>query len=326
MTTELHTFSDASSYAYGCCSYLRIVDDSQHSNVSLIMSKSRVGPQKAVTIPRLELQAATLSVRLAEFLQRELKYSNLKTYFWTDSETVLGYIANEAKAFHTFVCNRVQRIKDSSTTQQWHHVTSQANPADLVSRGCNLSQMSEAWLHGPEFLTDPTFKTEDLPTNSYPLVSEDPEIRKVFLHATYTEDEDKPFISYFNRFSQWSQVLTSVKNLLKFRLLTQSSLDVQAENQKVFHTILKMLQRAYFAEEMDKLQEDLPLTKKSPLYKLDLFIDSEGIHRVGGRLTDSISCYEVKHPAVMPAKSHLAKLNIRDRTPRTHVYNQSHQG
>ena len=63
---ELHVFSDASSYGYGCCAYVRIrsSDDSVHT--ALVMGKSRLAPIKAITIPRLELTAAVAACRLME--------------------------------------------------------------------------------------------------------------------------------------------------------------------------------------------------------------------------------------------------------------------
>ena len=75
------------------------------------MGKARVAPQKILTIPRLELQAATLAVKIGNFLIKELKFEEIDSYFWSDSETVLGYISNEVKRFHTFVLNRVERIR-----------------------------------------------------------------------------------------------------------------------------------------------------------------------------------------------------------------------
>ena len=66
--TELHTFSDAITSAYGACSYIRLIDKSKGvTNVSLVMGKSRVVPRKVISIPRLELQART-EIREAEYV------------------------------------------------------------------------------------------------------------------------------------------------------------------------------------------------------------------------------------------------------------------
>ncbi len=69
---ELHHFSDASQDGYGQCSYLRFVNNFGRVHCSLVMGKSRVTPTKLVTIPRLELTAALLSVKVSSFIGREL--------------------------------------------------------------------------------------------------------------------------------------------------------------------------------------------------------------------------------------------------------------
>ena len=58
---------------------------------ALVFSKYRAAPLRKVSIPRLELQAAVLSVRVCELVQREIEMSFSKIYYWTDSEVVLKY-------------------------------------------------------------------------------------------------------------------------------------------------------------------------------------------------------------------------------------------
>lgn len=111
ISTQLHHFSDASTTGYGQCSYVRLVDDKGQIHCSLIMGKARVAPLKMVTIPRLELTAAVVSVRVSEMLRQELQYESVEEIFWTDSKVVLGYIKNGSKRFHVFVANRVQQIR-----------------------------------------------------------------------------------------------------------------------------------------------------------------------------------------------------------------------
>ena len=58
---------------YGVVCYLRLVDDRGNVEVSLIMGKSRVSPLKPTTVPRLELTAATVAVKISAMLEEELK-------------------------------------------------------------------------------------------------------------------------------------------------------------------------------------------------------------------------------------------------------------
>ena len=116
---SLHHFSDASQDGYGQVTCLRIVDEKGYIKCSLVMVKSRVPPTKFVSIPRFELTAAALSIKVSVMLRRELAiHPTIKEYFWTDSEVVLGYVNNDAKRFKIFVANRVQLIRENSDVNQ----------------------------------------------------------------------------------------------------------------------------------------------------------------------------------------------------------------
>ena len=127
---ELHHFSDASFKGYGQCSYLRMVNQENQIRCSFVIGKARVTPLKSVTVPRLELNAAVVSVRVSEQLRRELDIDITDEIFWTDSRVVLDYIANDVKRFHIFVANRVQEIQEKSSVTQWKYVDTKSNPAD----------------------------------------------------------------------------------------------------------------------------------------------------------------------------------------------------
>jgi hypothetical protein len=72
MQVQLHSFSDASTKGYGQCTYLRLKDHNGNIYCSLVMAKARVTPLKPITIPRLELTAALVSVKISAQLKREL--------------------------------------------------------------------------------------------------------------------------------------------------------------------------------------------------------------------------------------------------------------
>ena len=70
---------------------LRIADEKGSIKCSLLMVESRVPPTKFVSIPRLKLTAAALSIKVSTMLRRELTICpTIKEYFWTNSEDVLG--------------------------------------------------------------------------------------------------------------------------------------------------------------------------------------------------------------------------------------------
>ena len=148
--TSLHVFADASPKAYGAVAYLSSGDQS-----SLLMAKSRVAPLKTLTLPQLELMAPSICVRLANFISQALKprLPNLKFYLWSDSEIVLHWLQS-TKPLKQFAANRAKEVKKLFLVSKWHHCPTRDNPADLLTRGINSTQLhdSSLWLDGPQWL------------------------------------------------------------------------------------------------------------------------------------------------------------------------------
>ena len=115
---ELHHFADASEVTYIVVSYLRVVTTDGCVSCTLVMAKSRLAPIKKLTVPRLELQAATLAARQNTLLHKELGIDLGPSTFWTDSTIVLQYISNVEARYHTFVANRVAEIQDTTKCQR----------------------------------------------------------------------------------------------------------------------------------------------------------------------------------------------------------------
>ena len=102
----------------------------------LIFGKSRVAPVKYVSIPRLELTTATLSVNISMMLKEELDIHITSESFWTDSQVVLGYINNESRRFSLIVCNLSETTQMSNNGSMYQHVTIllMMHPVDLPVR------------------------------------------------------------------------------------------------------------------------------------------------------------------------------------------------
>ena len=127
---QLHLFSDASRVGYAAVAYLRLVDTGGKVHIAFVMGKSRLAPLREISIPRLELTAAVLSVRLSAIIREELDMSIQRTYYWTDSMSVLKCITNQTKRFHTFESNHLTVIHSETDPLEWNYINREDNPAD----------------------------------------------------------------------------------------------------------------------------------------------------------------------------------------------------
>lgn len=153
-SAQLHHFADASKDGYGMVTYLLLHSRHHQVHCAFVMGKSRVAPLKPITIPRMELTAATVAGRMDILLRKELQMQLQDSVFWTDSTSVLKYINNETSRFRTFVANGVSEILRISRPSQRRYVNTSSNPADLASRGLKVESLLKnmTWVSGPQFL------------------------------------------------------------------------------------------------------------------------------------------------------------------------------
>lgn len=110
-TIQLVGYADASIKAFGCCLYLRVVDEQSTSvYVNLLCSKSRVAPMgKILTIPKLELNSAVLLSELAGRVFEILKTRfSLSVHLYSDSQIVLAWLASTKHIRDAYVSRRIK--------------------------------------------------------------------------------------------------------------------------------------------------------------------------------------------------------------------------
>lgn len=177
---QLHIFSDASETGHSAVAFLRTDVSSDEgrepSIVRFLMGKSLVNPVRFVTVPRLELAAAVVAVKLKVLIERESGLEFDSTFFWTDSMIVLQYIRNTTSRYKTFVANRIGYIHDHSLVRDWRYVPSASNPADVGSRGSGPDGLN-MWLRGPDFLAEDEGSWPCEPAGPAEL-SDDPEVKR----------------------------------------------------------------------------------------------------------------------------------------------------
>ncbi|GFS58003.1 integrase catalytic domain-containing protein [Trichonephila clavipes] len=270
---EIHSFSDASERAYAAVVYIKCFNESGQSQTRLLCSKSRVAPLKTLTIPRLELSAALLLSRLVKKIMPILQLPIHKIWMWMDSTIALAWIKTEPHKLKTFVRNRVAEIQALSKDYHWKHVSSKNNPADLISRGCNLDELlkNEMWFSGPDLQTDEYEDNQLFPDPSYR------DELKCAVTLSMTECSSN---FYDELFKEKYLTADEVKRSTKF--------------------LAKIAQLSEFKAEIDALKKGKGVSKTSKLRALDPFLDENSLLRVGGRLSNADLPFEAKHQIIIP--------------------------
>ncbi len=143
---HLHAFGDASGKGVLAAVYGVSKQDSGDTQM-LIAAKSRLA-KRALTIPRLKLIAGHMAVNLITNVSSAIGKERItEQHCWLDSTVALYWIEGTGE-YRQFVANRVAKIQ-SHTSVEWHHVSTDQNPADLGSRG---GQLTEMWFNGPRWL------------------------------------------------------------------------------------------------------------------------------------------------------------------------------
>jgi hypothetical protein len=145
---RIMVFCDASTVAYAAAVYLQYEVSKGKYRSDLVMAKARVAPIKTLSIPRLELLALLIAVRLLEFVRNCLSFSG-ETVVWSDSQCTLFWIQS-SKVQTRFIENRLQEIRKAANVE-FRYVPSKDNPADQASRGVPLDSVGDLWWHGPEW-------------------------------------------------------------------------------------------------------------------------------------------------------------------------------
>ncbi|XP_064619558.1 uncharacterized protein LOC135482999 [Lineus longissimus] len=310
---SLHNFSDASSIGYGMCAYLRFEYPNGDVSCSLVIGRSRCAPVKTTSIPRLELQAATLATRISSSIQEELRLKIARVTFWTDSMTVLQYIQNETKRFHVYVANRVAEIRDVTTPGQWRHCPGSLNPADDASRGVKPSAMADLkrWWQGPEFL----LKSEEYWPESDvgPLPDTDVAVKreKTVLVTTELDVKECGLHKLILEAKSWSSLTTKAAFVMSMGKTGPVPEFVTAEEEeKASRWIIETIQAESFAQEIHQLRNGKEVKGETMKGLKPILVDN--ILRVGGRLEKAPTLSEdEKHPIILPKEHYVSKLVMR---------------
>ncbi|XP_055848298.1 uncharacterized protein LOC129913548 [Episyrphus balteatus] len=347
---QLHVFVDASENGFAAVAYIRSSNNGL-VETSLIGAKTRVAPLKALSIPRLELQAALLGARFAKCITESHGISFGKQYFWSDSKTVLCWLRSDHRRYRQYVAFRVSEILELTDIEEWKWIPTNMNVADEATKWQKPPEFKDTsrWFNGPAFLKssadqwpqevvvgstiedlktnfvaihtfgrDTIFRFNEIPT-WWKLLRTIEDLKTNFV-AIHTFGRDTIF--RFNEIPTWWKLLRSTAYALRFvhntstkrnKTIKVSGLLSREELQNAQNELLREAQICEYAEEVADLTMNRCVEKSSPLFNLCPFLDENRLIRTNSRirLEEKLSL-DFRLPIILPRFHRITTLIIED--------------
>ena len=153
---ELHGFCEVSMQAYSAAVYVR---SSKNNNIvtNLLIAKSKIVPNRNVTVSKLELLSCLLLLRLIVSVRKalsvQIKMSNVVS--WSDSKDALYKVTFVTKKLKIWVENRVSEITENVGVDCCRYVPTDCNSADVATRYNKKLKFEEMlWWKGPSIFCE----------------------------------------------------------------------------------------------------------------------------------------------------------------------------
>ena len=291
----LHAFSDASKQAYGAVIYAV-----QNNKIQFVASKSKLAPQKELSIPKLELTALLLSSRLVNYCEKTYsdEWEIQEIHMHTDSLVANGWVTSH-KNVPTYVENRRVEIRKNVPHAYLHHIEGKSNPADLLSRGTIVAKLKDnsLWWKGPEELNN----NRDVRIGDHIVAAN-------ILNQSNENNVILSIIEKCGSYDKALRIVAYVKRFGTFRNRKNGALDA-IELDEAERTLIKGIQKATMEKELKYLTD-----KKGNIPDLvkDLNLQLEnGVIVVLTRLQNSDASARQKRPYFIPQVSNIQSLLIR---------------
>lgn len=102
---------------------------------------------------------------------------------------MLQWLRSESYRYKVFVGTRIVEIQTLSKVASWKYVDSARNPADDITRGLRLADLTHPhrWVSGPDFLHQPPDQWPIMPTAAAEVEPDSAQLRKSILVGITSE-------------------------------------------------------------------------------------------------------------------------------------------
>ncbi|GFS58633.1 integrase catalytic domain-containing protein [Trichonephila clavipes] len=259
-------------------------------------------------IPRCILLPATIRIEIHGFSDASERAYAAVVYIKCfnesgQSQTRLLCSKSRVAPLKTLTIPRVAEIQALSKDYHWKHVSSKNNPADLISRGCNVDELlkNEMWFSGPDLQTDEYEDNQLFPDPSYR------DELKCAVTLSMTGCSSNFYDELFNVTNNFIKLIRISSFIFRFinNIKAKESCNKEKyltadEVKRSAEFLAKIAQLSEFKAEIDALKKGKGVSKTSKLKALDPFLDENSLLRVGGRLCNADLPFEAKHQIIIP--------------------------
>ena len=242
-----------------------------------------------------------------------------------------------------FIENRVSKIRKRTPAQNWRHIPTELNPADIASRGVRttraVAKEIPKWIQGPELIRKGSNEWPEDISASKPQVDPD-EKDEVVVNCTFetgmevlclfvtdeTTQKSVEKVKVVQHRPRIEDIIAAEKfsclwKLLRLtawwkRFVTNLRQKVRGENLKQGYLTMEELKQAE-ATWIISVQRSLEKRSKQLNNTLGLYLDERGVLLCKGRLENADLTLYQKHPILIPGESYFAKLLAFDAHLRT---------
>ena len=283
---DLIVFSEGSILAFGTVAYIRWELAAGGYWTTLIMSKSKIAPKNRITVPRLELNGAVLAKRLREFIVGTVDTDFGNVYHMVDSSTVLGYIHKPDAKLKPFEGIRVSEIQTAGNFEDGRlklDFRTDRLDGEIQAKNVHMVLLSSEALN----------KIGELLQNSS-------SVRKLTNTVAYMY--------------KWTSLMRKTEEREATGIIT-----IEEVNQARTFWI-KFVQ----LDEAEELYKSVARDDSGKVHgryrRLSVFVDEEGIWRVGARMREFTPfTFDRKPPAFVPRNSRLTLLLMESAHRRKHA-------